>query len=145
MRAFGIGMGAAALAAAILSVAATPAAAEGVLGLWATPGHNGKVMISACGAGICGKVVDGDELRANPNQRDVLNKDKALRNRPIRNMPLFENYAGGPPLWKGGPVYDPQSGDVSRTGQIKLISPDVLEIKGCLGPLCRSEKWRRVK
>lgn len=144
MRSFTIGMGAAALAATVLA-AATPAAADGVLGLWATPGHNGRVMISTCGAGICGKVVDGDELRANPNQRDVLNKDKALRGRLVRNMPLFENYAGGPAVWKGGPVYDPQSGDVSRTGQINLISADVLEIKGCLGPLCRSEKWRRAK
>lgn len=132
------------IAAIGLTLAASVAAAEPV-GLWATPNHNGRVQVYACGAALCGKIVDGDPLRADPNQKDIYNKDPALRGRPVKGLVVFSGYAGGPREWKGGPFYDPQKGDRSRTGMVTLVSDNELVVKGCIGPLCRSERWKRVK
>lgn len=134
----------AALAALCLLAFAGPAAADGVTGLWATSSDNGKVQIARCGEGVCAKLVDADQIRANPNQNDQYNKDKALRSRKVKGLVLFQNYKGGPAEWKGGTIYDPKTGDTGRNGKIKLVSSDTLQVKGCLGPICRTQTWKRV-
>lgn len=130
-------------ALSVLSIAGAASAAD-VTGLWATSSDNGKVQISRCGEGICGKLVDADQIRANPNQTDHYNKNKSLRSRKVKGLVLFQNYAGGPAEWKGGQIYDPKTGDTGANGKIKLISDDVLQVKGCLGPICRTQTWKRV-
>ena len=74
-----------------------------------------------------------------------VNKDLALRGRPVKGLVVFSGWTGGPAEWKGGPIYDPQSGDRSKTGSLKLVGDNELVVKGCIGPLCRSEHWKRVK
>jgi uncharacterized protein (DUF2147 family) len=131
-------------AAAAVLTTATGALAADVTGLWATDSDNGRVQIYKCGEGICGKVVDADQLRANPNQTDAYNKIKAQRTRKVKGLVLFSGYTGGPTEWKGGAIYDPKSGDTGRNGKLKL-NGDKLEVKGCLGPICRTKHWTRVK
>lgn len=131
-------------ASAILTTAGAANAAE-VTGLWETGSDNGRVQIYRCGEGICGKVVDADQLRANPNQVDAYNKNKALRTRKLKGLVVFSGYAGGPTEWKGGEIYDPKTGDTGRTGKIKLVADNALELKGCLGPICRTKHWKRAK
>jgi uncharacterized protein (DUF2147 family) len=128
-----------------LALIAGPALAADPVGMWAAKTDNGRVQIYRCGAGLCGKAVDSDHLRANPAQKDQMNKDKALRGRLIKGLVLFEGYAGGPLEWKGGPIYDPKTGDRSSSGVLKMVDDDTLVLKGCLGPLCRSERWTRVR
>jgi uncharacterized protein (DUF2147 family) len=130
-------------AGAVLTTAGTALAAD-VTGLWATSSDNGRVQIYNCGAGICGKLVDADQIRANPNQTDHYNKRSAERSRKVKNLVLFKGYMGGPTEWKGGEIYDPRSGDTGRNGRLKLLSEDKLQIKGCLGPICRTQHWTRV-
>ena len=134
---------AAALAASLL--AAGSAAAADITGLWATPSDNGRVQISRCGEGVCGKLVDADQIRANPNETDQYNKNKALRGRKVKGLNLFTGYTGGPPEWRGGEIYDPKTGDTGRSGRIRMVSDDELQVKGCLGPICRTKHWKRVK
>jgi uncharacterized protein (DUF2147 family) len=134
----------AALFAAASVFAAGEAVAAEVTGLWATPSDNGKVQVYRCGEGLCGKLIDADQIRANPGQTDHYNKDASQRGRKVKGLVLFEGYAGGPAEWKGGRIYDPKTGDTGRSGKIRLISDKTLEVKGCLGPICRTQHWKRV-
>ena len=131
-------------ASALLTFAGAASAAD-ITGLWATDSDNGRVEIYRCGKGICGKLVDADQIRANPEETDQYNKNKAQRGRKVKGLVLFSGYAGGPSEWKGGPIYDPKSGDTGRTGKIKLVSDNALDVKGCLGPICRTKHWKRLK
>lgn len=136
------------LASALLVALATTSAADTtdaqILGTWKTPKHDGKVVIEECGAAICGRVVDGRELRANPNQTDVRNPDTSKRDRKILGLNILEGYTGGPTQWTGGTVYDPQTGDSSKNSTLTLQSPNTLLVKGCRLVFCRSETWTKI-
>lgn len=137
-----------ALASALLAALATASAADTtdakILGTWKTPGHDGKVVIEECGAAICGRVIDGRELRANPNQTDIRNPDASKRDRKVLGLNILEGYTGGPTEWTGGTVYDPQTGDSSNDSTLTLQSPNTLVVKGCRLVFCRSETWTKI-
>jgi uncharacterized protein (DUF2147 family) len=120
------------------------AATTGIFGLWATQKNNGRVLIEPCGAAICGRVIAGDQIRANPNQADVNNPDPGKRARRVKGLTILEGYSGGPPQWSGGSVYDPQTGDETHDSTLTLISRDTLEVEGCRLIFCRSETWTRM-
>jgi uncharacterized protein (DUF2147 family) len=120
------------------------AAATGILGLWVTEKNDGRVRIEPCGPALCGRVIDGNQIRANPGQTDVNNPDPAKRARRVKGLMILEGYTGGPPEWRGGSVYDPQTGDETRDSTLTLVSPDTLKVEGCRLLLCRSETWRRI-
>ena len=131
------------LCAALLAMP-SPAAATGIFGLWATEKNNGRVLIEPCGKAICGRVVDGNQLRANPDQMDGNNPDPAKRARRVKGLMILEGYAGSPPQWSGGSVYDPQTGDETHHSTLTLVSPDTLRVEGCRVIFCRSETWTRA-
>jgi uncharacterized protein (DUF2147 family) len=132
------------LCAAML--AATPAAAASdIFGLWATEKNNGRVLIERCGAALCGRVVDGNQLHAHPDQIDVNNPDPAKRARRVKGILILDGYSGGPPQWQGGSVYDPQTGDEARDSTLTLLAPDTLKVEGCRLLFCRSETWTRAR
>ena len=133
-----------ALFAASTLFTATTAMAADVTGLWATESDHGRVQIYKCGEALCGKLVDADQIRANPEQTDFYNKNASERGRKVKGLVLFSGYRGGPDEWKGGKIYDPKTGDTGHTGKIKLLSSDRLEVKGCLGPICRTQHWTRA-
>jgi len=134
-----------ALACAALSIPAAAQDSNAILGLWATPKDDGKVVIEACGNGVCGRVVDGRQLRANPNQADVRNPDPDKRTRRIMGLHILEGYSGGPTEWSGGTVYDPQTGDSSSDSTLSLTAPNTLVVKGCRFFFCRSETWTKLQ
>jgi uncharacterized protein (DUF2147 family) len=119
-------------------------AATGIFGQWATEKNNGRVLIEPCGTAICGRVIDGNPLRANPDQMDVNNPDPEKRARLVKGLMILEGYKGHAPQWRGGSVYDPQTGDETRDSTLTLLSPDTLEVRGCRFIFCRSETWTRV-
>ena len=121
------------------------AAASGVFGLWATEKNNGRVLIEPCGAALCGRIIDGNQLRNNPAQPDVKNPDPAKRARRVKGLLILQGYAGGPPQWGGGTVYDPQTGDETQNSTLTLVSPDTLKVEGCRVVFCRSETWTRAR
>ncbi|MEI9996506.1 MAG: DUF2147 domain-containing protein [Rhizomicrobium sp.] len=130
---------------ALLALACITASAHaaGILGLWLTPKNHGRVIVEPCGDAVCARIADGDQLRANPAQADVNNPDPAKRTRPVKDLRILDGYRGGPAAWRGGTVYDPQTGDLSNDSTLTLTSQGTLEVEGCRFLLCRSETWRR--
>ncbi|XVJ64355.1 MAG: DUF2147 domain-containing protein [Sphingopyxis sp.] len=131
------------LAAAVVAMPGAASAAD-ITGLWATGSEGGRVEIYRCGAALCGKVVDAARLRGNPDLRDVRNSDAKLRQRRIKGLVVLRGFTGGPTEWKGGPVYDPESGDGASRGYLKLLGGGKLELKGCVAFICRSKVWTRI-
>jgi uncharacterized protein (DUF2147 family) len=90
-------------------------------------------------------VVDGAPLRANPDQRDIRNSDPALRTRRVRNLQVLSGFVSDGQKWRGGPLYDPNTGDGAKTGYLSLTAPDTLSVKGCIAVfLCRTQTWKRL-
>jgi uncharacterized protein (DUF2147 family) len=58
---------------------------------------------------------------------------------------LLEDFRGGA---NGealeGRIYNPENGRTYRAA-LKLRSPDILEVKGCLLIVCDTQVWRRVE
>lgn len=117
----------------------------GISGLWSTGSQGGRVELYRCGAAICGKVDDAAPLRANPDQRDVKNPDRALRDRRLKGLVVLRSFTGGPREWKGGPVYDPETGEGADKAFLSLRADGKLEVKGCKAAIfCRTKIWSRV-
>ncbi len=137
-----------AVAAATMFVLPSPlgATSQGVLGLWATGSEGGKVEIYRCGNAVCGRIVDADKLRQNPDQRDARNSDPSLRDRKLKGLVVLRGFTGGPTKWEGGPVYDPESGDGAKKGYLTLRADGNLEVKGCKAAIfCRTKVWTRIR
>lgn len=138
----------AAIAFGVAGIVTAEAAPPGqnIAGIWATGSEGGRVQIYACGAALCGKIVDATRIRANPDQRDERNPDPKLRDRRLKGLVVLHGFAGGPREWKGGPVYDPESGDGAAKGFLTLRADGKLEVKGCKAAIfCRTKIWTRVR
>lgn len=133
---------------AAASALATPALAQetGLVGHWRTSAENGLVAIERCGQSLCGRLKDAKPLRADPDQRDVRNRNAELRTRKLKDLTVLANFAGGPRTWSGGPLYDPETGQGASSGTLTLVDADTLAVKGCIAPLlCRTQTWKRVR
>jgi uncharacterized protein (DUF2147 family) len=133
------------IAVAALGALAGPAFAADVTGLWATPTNGGQVEIGRCGNSLCGKLVTSDHIKTDPSLKDVKNKDKAQRDRTLKNLQMLYDFTGGPTKWTGGKVYNPDDGG-TYSGTLEVLSDNQLKLKGCIvAPLCKTQVWNRVK
>ena len=131
------------LAAALL--AAPAYAASAVDGLWRTPVKHGVLEVYDCGDQVCARVVTSDTLKANPEERDLRNRDPTLRSRPMKGLVIISGMSGGPSDWKGGHAYNPEDGK-TYAGSMRLTGPDTLTLTGCVVfPFCQSRTWTRVR
>lgn len=130
-----------ALAALILS--APLAAAAPIDGLWTTEEKSGQVRIADCGAARCGRLVRFLEVPPQGvDQRDVNNPDRALRNRRVLGLAILSGFRADGDLWRGS-IYDPKSGRSYRS-VLRRRDAATLEVKGCLGPFCQTQLWKRA-
>jgi uncharacterized protein (DUF2147 family) len=133
-------------AAALLLLAAlsftTPAhaAPADAFGRWVTQSGNGHVDIAPCGQSACGTIVWG---QGGPST-DTKNPNPALRSRPLIGVRILEGFRQAPNGWVNGRLYDPESGNSYR-GEILPQTDGTLKVKGCVGPICRAQIWRRVR
>jgi uncharacterized protein (DUF2147 family) len=127
----------------ILSVA-TPAHASptDVFGVWLTRDGTGHVEIAPCGESACGTIIWGKEGSGSPT--DVKNPNPALRNRQVIGLRILENFTRRDNGWFNGRIYDPKSGNTYRS-ELAARADGTLGVKGCVGPICRTEVWRRVR
>ena len=131
------------LAAVALQPGDVPANA--VLGTWQTTTRHGVVQVSRCGPSICGRLVDSDGLRADPQLRDIHNQNADLRQRPLRNLPMLDGFHWNGTAWAGGWIYNGEDGGTYHA-TVHLDDPAHLTVKGCIvWPLCRSVVWTRVR
>ncbi len=131
-----------ALAAAMM-VSQPLAAAEPVQGRWVTAEKDAVITIAPCGAKLCGRIA---EFLVPPpqglDQRDVNNRDPAKRTRKLLGMPVLTGFTQDSDQWRGE-IYDPKSGKTYRS-ILRRKGSNVLEVKGCIGPFCQTQVWRKA-
>ncbi len=131
------------ICALALAACAPVAAAEPVTGRWLTAEKTGVVEIAPCGAKLCGTIVKvAGPRRDNADLRDANNPNAALRGRRILGLPILTDFVARKDDWRGQ-IYDPNSGRTYRS-IIKIGAQGRLEVKGCLGPFCRTQVWTRA-
>lgn len=133
--------------AAVLAALAVAAGGDSaaVAGLWKTPTDGGSIVrLEPCGDSLCGRIVTSPHIRANADQRDVLNKDKSRRGRLLKDLLVLKVRATGPRVWAEGWAYDPTDGGTYR-GSMKLAPDGTLRLTGCIfAPLCKTQTWTRA-
>ncbi|GAB4475161.1 MAG: hypothetical protein OHK0018_05780 [Erythrobacter tepidarius] len=134
----------AAIALALTLAGAAPAmAADPIAGRWVTAEKDAVVVIAKCGKVLCGRIAqflipppDGND------QRDVNNADPAKRNRKLIGTAILSGLTADEGVWRGH-IYDPKTGR-TYTSQVRRNSPSTLEVKGCFGPLCQTQVWKKA-
>lgn len=118
-------------------------AAEPVTGRWVTAEKDAVIAIAPCGAKLCGRIA---QFLVPPpqglDQRDINNRDATKRSRKLLGMAVLSGFSEDADLWRGQ-IYDPKSGKTYRS-IIRRKSATVLEVKGCIGPFCQTQVWRRA-
>lgn len=133
------------LVTALALLAAAPAMAQDVDGVWLSPSRSAHVQITHCGDQLCGKVISASQPKTNPNFLDVHNKNPALRTRKMVGQLFIEGFTGGPVKWTGGRLYNPDDGNFYR-GVITLVDDNHIQLKGCaIVFLCRSQVLTRLQ
>jgi uncharacterized protein (DUF2147 family) len=126
-------------------LAAASLSPDVVLGRWQAETRHATTVITRCGASICGRVVDSDGLRADPNLADTNNKDAAQRGRRIKNLVFLSGFRWSNGAWTGGTVYNPEDGGTYH-GTITPIDADHIKLRGCIfWPLCKTQTWTRLR
>jgi sterol desaturase/sphingolipid hydroxylase (fatty acid hydroxylase superfamily)/uncharacterized protein (DUF2147 family) len=123
-----------ALALALCVAGAQPTRAQtpnDVAGDWATPGLGAVVRLAACRESseqLCGRLM----WAWDPSR---------VRRGAIGAQMLHDfNWSGG--AWTDGEVFNPEDGR-TYSGSIRLDG-DVLRLRGCAGPFCQTQVWRRL-
>ncbi len=120
------------------------AGSHDVNGLWLAKSRYGDrdadVEIIDCGDGTpCGTIVWTDDNTSDA-ELDTQNPDSTLRIHPILGLQIVWGYSKGDRGWRRGRIYNPEDGKTFRSS-MKLQEDGSLKVKGCLGPLCRTNYW----
>ena len=132
------------MVAALFLGVAPATAADSIAGKWVTEERDAIIEIKRCGRSTCGTI--SRFLVAPPDgldQRDVNNPNANLRSRKLLGMPVLTQFQEESDLWRGR-IYDPKAGKSYRS-VIRRTGPNTLEVKGCIGPFCQSQIWRKAR
>lgn len=122
-----------------IGLTTTTAVAADPTGEWLVQDKDAKVKIENCRGAYWGVI----SWEKDPGGVDSKNPDTAKRGRPTLGLPIILAMKPNGSKWEGQ-IYDPNRGS-TWTANIALASADVLEVKGCLGPICLGQKWTRQK
>jgi uncharacterized protein (DUF2147 family) len=131
------------LAGAFALNPATAFAGEPITGRWVTAEKDAVIAVKPCGKTICGVIER--YLVAPPqgtDQRDINNPDPALRKRRLLDVAILSGFTAEGDLWRGR-IYDPKSGKSYRS-VVRRKGANTLEVKGCLGPFCQTQVWKKA-
>lgn len=135
-------------ALAALSVTGLPALSADLAemtGIWRTVRHGALGEILDCGNQTpCGRLSWIDPAQSQGNTQDIRNRNPRLRDRPLIGVPVLYGFAPTNGGWEAGQLYNPDDGK-TFDARMTLLSRDELQVTGCIGPLCRSQIWTRVK
>jgi len=128
------------------AVSVQPAmAADDPTGTWLTQAGDAKIKVAKCGANLCGTVVWLKEPMDTDTGKpavDNKNPNRALANRPIMGLQLFEGVHADGARWSGK-IYNADDGQ-SYVSHISVTGPATLKVEGCVGTLCGGETWTRA-
>jgi uncharacterized protein (DUF2147 family) len=121
--------------------------ASSIEGVWLSEDGTGLIRIELGEDGpvgtIAGSPNDPDQRKS--SDKDDLNPDPALRDRPLLGLTIMENFtSAGGGKWKNGKIYDPNSGKTYKC-KLTLVDANTLELRGYIGIslLGRTETWNR--
>lgn len=131
--------------AILLSFAgAMPAnAAASVSGLWLTTEKDSVVEIGPCGEVLCGRITRILSPTPQGPPKDSNNPNPALRSRPIQGLAILTGFTDAGKTWQGT-IYDPRAGKTYKSF-LTLLANGTLQVKGCIGPFCRTMPWTRAR
>lgn len=113
-------------------------------GHWLVESGNGKVEVKDCGDGTpCGTLVWIDETQGD-SYLDVNNSDPEMRDRPLIGSPVFWGFKKKGKKWTSGKIYDAEGGKTYKS-KMSLTPDGELKVKGCVGPICKSQIWTRTQ
>ena len=126
---------------------APPAALPTVEGTWIDHTGRGAITIERCKDRMCGRIVWLQDAKGKDGRplTDGLNPDRAKRGQPICGLQVIGDLRGFPGgVWDEGWIYDPEKGE-SFSVELRLKSPDTLQVTGYLGVKWLSETylWKR--
>jgi uncharacterized protein (DUF2147 family) len=120
---------AAALAIAALTAAPAFAAPASPVGQWQVTSGEARYKVTACGDGLCAKLVWLREDQRTDKNLAVLNKYV------VRGAAKTDANE-----WRGNVVFDGKSYD----GKMTLVSKNYMTLKGCSGIICQTYQLTRI-
>lgn len=122
--------------------------ADDIIGIWLTGGKEpAKIQVYKTGEVFYGKIIWIKNQTENGKQRmDGNNPDKVKRNNPIIGLVMLTGFKfDGDEEWKGGDIYDPESGK-TYSSYMYLKDKNTLKVRGYVGISLfgRTETWTRT-
>ena len=122
--------------------------ADDIIGIWLTSGKEpAKIQIYKSGEKFFGKIIWLKNPNENGKQKvDFNNPDKAKQSSPIIGLVMLSGFKfDGDDEWKGGDIYDPESGK-TYTSYMYLKDGNTLKVRGYIGISLfgRTETWIRT-
>lgn len=127
-----------------LQALAAPAATDPVLGRWLTQSRKAHIEIKPCGQTVCGAVVWLADETDGRVILDTRNKDAAKRGARLVGAPMLWDFKPAPHGWVNGRIYNAEDGGTYRAA-LKPQPNGTLLVDGCVGPICRTQTWTRVR
>ena len=113
------------------------------MGRWVTAEKDAVVAIGKCGKAQCGTIERFLILpKGGKDQRDINNSDPAKRTRKLIGTAILTGLVAEQGVWRGQ-VYDPKTGR-SYTSEVRRKDAGTLEVKGCVGPFCQTQVWKKA-
>ena len=113
-------------------------------GRWLSGDKTGWIEIRL----VAGKPIGTASGSTDPDEAprfDDLNPDPALRARSLLGITILQGFTyAGDGVWKGGTIYDPNSGNTYKS-TMTLVDRDTLKVRGYIGVSLfgRSDTWTR--
>lgn len=122
--------------------------ADDIIGIWLTAGKEpAKIQIYKSGDKYYGKIVWLKNPADNGKPKvDGSNPDKSKRSNPVMGLVLLSGFKfDGDDEWKGGDIYDPESGK-TYDSYLYLKDKNTLKVRGYIGISLfgRTETWTRT-
>lgn len=119
---------------AALCLLATPALADPALGVWKTQVDDGAyayVNMTQCGEKLCGAI------------SRTFNADGEYKSANLGKALVWDMEPKGSGSYNSGKIWQPSTGKVFKSKM--MLDGDVLNVSGCVGPICKKQVWTRVK
>lgn len=136
------------IASLISFIAHSQNKADDITGIWLTGGKEpAKIQIYKAGEKYFGKIIWLQNPTENGKPKvDINNPDKAKRSNPVIGLVILSGFKfDGDEEWKGGDIYDPESGK-TYSSYMYLKDKTTLKVRGYAGISLfgRTETWTRT-
>ena len=127
------------IALAALAAGGAHAGPLDVFGTYVTQKEGSHIRISDCGDGTpCGVIVWIDPASVSEGKTPETATD--ANGAKILGLTMLEGFKQKANGWSGGTIYNPKEGKTYGS-KIRLLADGMLEVKGCIGPICQTQHW----